>query len=297
VTIETVLAATDFSAPAGRALGRAAALAAAHRARLVVIHVVPAGWLATLRAWTRAGAVEETAAAALEARLSGDAAALATAHGVAATSRVLEGDPRAVLPEAAAAFGADLLVVGAHGIHFVRDLLLGSTAIAALAAAPCPVLAVRLDPVRLYREALVGCDLSAASATAARTVAELVPDAALTLLHAYEDPYGAALVLASAPPDEVDRYRAAARAEVEAAIDRFCVDLGPLGERCGRILRHGPPALRFVEEVAARAIALAVLGSREKAGVERLLLGSHAAQIALEAPCDILLVRRTARAP
>ena len=48
MTIRTVLAATDFSPSAARALARAGMLAAAHGARLVVAHAVPEGWLAML---------------------------------------------------------------------------------------------------------------------------------------------------------------------------------------------------------------------------------------------------------
>jgi nucleotide-binding universal stress UspA family protein len=34
-----------------------------------------------------------------------------------------------------------------------------------------------------------------------------------------------------------------------------------------------------------------VLGSRKRTGIDRMMLGSVAEQVALEAPCDVLLVR------
>jgi nucleotide-binding universal stress UspA family protein len=291
MTIRTVLAATDFSPSSARALARAGVLAAAHEARLVVTHAVPAGWLATLRAWASARAIAETAEAEIEARLAGEATALAAAHRIEAKPWLVHGDPRSVLPEVAAGVAADLLVVGAHGTHFVREWLLGSTAIAVLAAAPCPVLAVRRDSVTPYRNVFVGCDFSAASEDAVRTAAQLAPEGQLALLHAYEDPYGLGFALASVPREEMDRYRAAARAEAERALNQFRARLGPLGERCSKLLRHGPPVRRFVEELEARGADLAVLGSRRKSAVEGLLLGSVASEVALEASCDVLLAR------
>lgn len=291
MTIRTVLAATDFSPPAARALARAGALAVAHEARVVLTHVVPEGWLATLRAWATNRAIADTLEAEIEARLAGEATALAAAHRIEVKPQLAHGDPRAVLPELAAGVAADLLVVGAHGIHFVREWLLGSTAIAVLAAAPCPVLAVRRESLQPYRNVFVGCDFSPASEVAVRAAAQLAPDAQLALLHAYEDPYGSALALTGVSREEMDRYRDAARAEAERALDQFRARIGPLGERCGKLLRHGPPVLRFVEELEARGADLAVLGSRRKSALEGLMLGSVASEVALEAPCDVLLAR------
>jgi len=291
MTIRTILAATDFSPSAARALARAGVLAAAHQARLVVAHAVPAGWLATLRAWASTRTIAETVEADIGARLAGEATALAAAHRIEAKPQLVHGDPRTVLPELAAGVGADLLVVGAHGMHFVRELLLGSTAVAVLAAAPCPVLAVRRDSVAPYRNVFIGCDFSRASEDAVRAAAQVARDGQLALLHAYEDPYGLGLALASVPSEEMDRYRDAARAEAERELDLFRARLGPLGERCGKLLRHGPPVLRFVEELEARGADLAVLGSRRKSALEGLMLGSVASEVALEAPCDVLLAR------
>ncbi len=291
--IRTILAATDLSAAAERAVERAAALAARHGAALHLVHVAPHGWLPRLRAW----AGGETAAAGereIEGELAGRAARLGAARGIAVQPVVATGDPRTVIAAEAAELGADLIVVGAHGSHFVREVLLGSTAWATLALAPCPVLAVRLPPGQEYTQALAGTDLSAASVAAIRTAARLVPELRFTVLHAYEDPYGAGLLLADASSDAIGRYREAARVEAEQAIDRLLAALGDLGPRCARVVRHGPPVLRLREQLEASGAQLLVLGAREKSGIERLLLGSVAEQMAREAPCDVLLVRSRA---
>lgn len=293
MTIKAMLAATDFSPAAERAVERAAALAARHGATLHLLHVAPQGWLPRLRAWA-GGAAATPAESGIDTQLGEIATRISAARGIAVQPVLSTGDPRTVIPAKAAAFGADLIVVGAHGSHFVRELFLGSTAWAALALAPCAVLAVRLPPAHAYREALAGTDLTPASAAAIRFAAALVPGLAFTVLHAFEDPYGAGLLLADASSDAIERYREAARVEAERAMTEILASLGPIAERCARVVRHGPPVLRLKEQLEASGAELLVLGAREKSGIERLLIGSVAEQMALDAPCDVLLVRSPA---
>ncbi len=56
--------------------------------------------------------------------------------------RVLDGDPRQVLPALASTLPADLVVMGQRGRNALEKLLLGSTAEAVLRRAACPVLLV-----------------------------------------------------------------------------------------------------------------------------------------------------------
>lgn len=63
--------------------------------------------------------------------------------GAAADASVLYGPPAEALVEAAAAAGADLVVVGSHGHGAVARVLLGSTTDRVVHLAGCPVLVVR----------------------------------------------------------------------------------------------------------------------------------------------------------
>lgn len=88
--------------------------------------------------------------AAIDARLSEDArtvvnrakAWLAEA-GVAALAEVRVGAPDAVIAAAAQERGADLIVVGSHGLSGLERLLLGSVSERVIGRAECPVLVVR----------------------------------------------------------------------------------------------------------------------------------------------------------
>jgi nucleotide-binding universal stress UspA family protein len=65
------------------------------------------------------------------------------------TTKVALGDPAAVIVETAAAWNADLIIVGSHGRGFWGRLALGSVSDRVLHNAPCSVLVVREKPARV----------------------------------------------------------------------------------------------------------------------------------------------------
>ena len=65
------------------------------------------------------------------------------AAGLAVSSDVKEGDPKRVLPDIAAQWEADCLVVGARGLSRIQRFLLGSVSAAVAARAHCSVEVIR----------------------------------------------------------------------------------------------------------------------------------------------------------
>jgi nucleotide-binding universal stress UspA family protein len=140
-----ILVPVDGSATALLAVKQAGQLAKAIGSRVTLVHVIDV--------YPFTGAEANIAAAQTEylkvARTTGaDAVAKAqatlAAEGVAGESKVVEG--HAVhdgVIEAAAAVGADLIVIGSHGRRGVQRLLLGSTTQRVLSHAAMPVLVVR----------------------------------------------------------------------------------------------------------------------------------------------------------
>jgi nucleotide-binding universal stress UspA family protein len=59
--------------------------------------------------------------------------------------RVVDDDPRDAIVKAAAALGADLIIIGTHGRRGLSRALLGSVAEHVIRRSPCPVLAVRME--------------------------------------------------------------------------------------------------------------------------------------------------------
>ena len=83
----------------------------------------------------------------------------------AVAGRVLEGDPREVIVEAATQAGSDLIVLGARGLGAVASFLFGSVSLGVTRHAPCPVLVCRGAP-RPVRAVTVAVDGSADASAA-----------------------------------------------------------------------------------------------------------------------------------
>jgi nucleotide-binding universal stress UspA family protein len=149
----TILAATDGSDHARKAVRLAAELAALCRAKLVIVLAVPAGEpSAELRRMAEVeGLVEPDAAAdpnrvtrAIVEHILDDAAAVAREQlGEAATTRLATGDPVRVILDAIEEEKADLVVMGTRGLSELKGLLLGSVSHKVAQLAPCPCLTVK----------------------------------------------------------------------------------------------------------------------------------------------------------
>ncbi len=74
-----------------------------------------------------------------------DASLLLADAGIPTETRVLAGDARQTLLDAAAAEHADLIIVGSHGRTGVSKLLLGSVSSHIVTHAPCSVLVVKQE--------------------------------------------------------------------------------------------------------------------------------------------------------
>ncbi len=126
--IETILLATDASPASGAAVDQAIDLAVPLGARLLVLSVLGTG----------PSSVRQARQLALE-----GVASRARAAGAEAVEMLWEGEPGETIVEAAAAEGADLIVVGTHGRGAVGRLFLGSVSNYVVRHARCPVMVVR----------------------------------------------------------------------------------------------------------------------------------------------------------
>lgn len=144
--IRTILAPTDFSTTAARAIRVADSIlgnADGSRARLVLLHAyqLPIEYTAYGAVPTSLDFMKDTGAEAQD-KLDQMAEEL-RAEGIDAEARICEGYPPEVIVEQAAELGADLIAMGTHGRTGLRHLLLGSTAERVVQHAGCPVLTVR----------------------------------------------------------------------------------------------------------------------------------------------------------
>ena len=293
----TLIAATDLSAPARHAAERAAQLAQRHPgARLTLAHVVSAGGLDALRRLLAgdAGALESGVLERAAKDLAALAADLAARHGCRVDTELLRGSPLAALAELADAREADLLVMGARGARFLRELLPGPTAERMLRTARRPVLIVKQRPQAPYRRILAAVDFSAHAAAAIDAAHAWLPDADIVLLNAFEVELESTLRLAGVHDDTIHAYRIRAREAAKAEMDAFVGRLQVPRDRLTRHFVHGPAALRIVEHERTLDADLIVMGKHGQSVMEELLLGSVTRHVLAYCTSDVFIAGGTA---
>lgn len=287
-----ILVATDFSPAADNAVQRAAALAASLRGRLTIAHVFDnRAWQNARRMFQRDewahGEPEDTARVRLAEVLE---QARATC---AAESRCLVHDHSVArgLQQVCDETAPDLLVLGARGEHWLKDMVLGTTALKVLRASRVPVLVTRLPAADAYRTAMLAVDFSPASERAAQLALAAFPAAAPQLVHAFEVPMEGRMRLAGAQADELEHYLRIARAHAEAELQAFAARV--LGARAkGAVVQaiHGPPASVLVEAAASAKAELLAIGRHGGSALDERLMGSVTDNVLHYALCDVLLV-------
>jgi len=137
----TILLAVDLSDEAEEVAARAAGLAAAHNAKLHVVHVIEPlsfayGGDIPIDFSTIQEEIQKQAENQLQAMCARQSIPVEQLH-------LVMGRPENEIHNLAKSLPADLIVVGSHGRHGLA-LLLGSTANGVLHGASCDVLAVRV---------------------------------------------------------------------------------------------------------------------------------------------------------
>ena len=203
------------------------------------------------------------------------------------TGVVIEaGAPHRMLLEAVETHNADLIVVGAR--ETTGRALHGNTTDRVLRKATCPVLVVNdhttIPPARV----LAPTDLSTLSAGCL--------EEGLAMLSSLDSSQGfdveALFVLTAEEhesstqftPEQIERL-------AHEELDRF-VEHIPLPEplEVRRKVRIGEIRKEILQQIEASATDLLILGTHGRSGFERFLLGSVAADMAGQAPCNVLII-------
>lgn len=290
-TLNSIVAATDLSAPARHAAERAALVAADIGARLAMVHVAGRAPLEQLRQLLAAGEgdIEQTLLDGLRDTLQVLGEAIHRRYGVAPAVTVANGDLLPSLLAHADAVPADLLVLGARGSSFLRHILLGSTAERLLGAARCPVLVVKQPPHEPYRHLLVPVDFSPIGPRSLQLAAMLAPTARLTVLHAFDVPFEGQLRYAGVDDTRISHYRALAADQARASLDRLVAASGLAPERIRRLVVPGDVSQRILEQEQESDCDLIVVGKHGEGMFEELLLGSTTKHLLAESQCDVLV--------
>jgi nucleotide-binding universal stress UspA family protein len=267
--IAVIVTGVDGSRAGLEAVRWAAQEAALRGTALHVVNAMPAwaceageGPYAEVAQWMRDSADSVLREAVEQARLAGP--------GIAVSSERLPGDPRHALLTAAK--GAELLVVGNHGLGGFRGLLLGSVALGVSGHAGCPVIVVRALPAAPRPKIVLGMDGARSDTDAVRFgFAEAARrGAALVVVHA---------VGAHAGPES--------RKDLPAEALKGWRERYP-GVEVREEAARGHPVDVLLE--ASSDAELLVVGARGGGGFTRLVLGSVTHALLHHARCPVAII-------
>ena len=246
MSVSTIVAGYDLSAPSDAALARAVGLATAYNAKLVVVHAQADDTPIDRTNNELVDKLGEVSAVirAQEAVKIADRIAGIHKQGIGCELVSRAGPPGEILATVATEKDADLLVIGTHGHTGLARFLLGSVAAATLRHAPCDVLVCRGPAGGAFKKPLVAMDFSAAATRAVSHVVELCePQAAIDVVHAWQLPagsWGATLLGQARFPWSTVRDAVVASAQTQA--DRLVLGQKSLGRSLHVELVQGPPA-------------------------------------------------------
>jgi nucleotide-binding universal stress UspA family protein len=288
---QTIVAATDFSAGAQRAVEQAARLAKQWNAALTIVHVFNDSTWASIKAIYDLSRWETSdPAASARHKLSAICAELERDFGVSTDAEVLTGRASKKIHEFVASRRAGLLVVGEHGENWLRDAVLGGTALKALEASPIPVLLVRQPAAGTYRRIVIATDFSATASRTACLALELFPEARHHLVHAYVVPFEARMRMDGAQEEDIQHYRKQEYLKAAQNLEALAVNCDyRTAAEFSRLALYGYPASVLFEQAQDMEADLIAIGKHGGGAFEEKLLGSVTQNVLYHAGCDVLL--------
>jgi nucleotide-binding universal stress UspA family protein len=225
------------------------------------------------------------------------------AAGIQTTTKVMSGEPKAVIIDRAAETQADLVVMASHGTSGLTKFLLGSVTAAVARFAPCSVEivrpAVRDEDNPTAIRVLLATDGSECSEVAARSIAERpwplgseihilsVVELSVPLFRVPYPPYF--------DPHAMEELRGQAMQRTEEAVmasEKIITDAGLTVSGTVAVPCATPKEL-ILEEAHKWGADLIVVGSHGRRGINRFLLGSVSEAVASHAHCSVEIIRRS----
>ena len=279
--MKLILAATDFSARSDRAIRRAALLARAHDARLMLLHVVDDDRPERLVAEEMATAQEllqKTAQSVLS--------------DVQSEAKVVLGDPFEGVAKTARESAADLIVMGAHRKQILRGIFIGTSVERVMRMRIAPVLMVNAEPLSAYERGLVATDLSEHSGHALQVARQLriLPPARVVVVRAFDVFARGKLSYAGVSTEKISSHvkemAAEARSELAGFIAALDADFKPEALR----VKEGRAAGVIVDTADETGADIVVVGTHGRSGIAKFLLGSVTEEVMWRLERDILVV-------
>jgi nucleotide-binding universal stress UspA family protein len=290
--IHRILCPIDFSETSHDALEHALAIARWYESEIIALHVSQTAVVTTTTVLTMRtglpslsepedrGRAEEQLRAWIEPRRPD----------VPTRTIVAEGAVAATILDTAKSAGADLIVMGTHGLTGFERFILGSVTEKVLRKATCPVLTVpptSYSTVKLpYTRVLCPVDFSDSSNAALRLAFSLAKesDAAVTILHVVDTADSELLMQRF----DSSQYQQAVGEKVSRQLEALVPDEVRLWCRPSVQVAFGKPYREILRVAASEPADLIVIGVRGRNPLDLAVFGSTTNQIVRRATSPVL---------
>lgn len=277
-----IVVATDFSTRSDRALRRATIIARQLGAALALVHVVDDDRPRHL--------VDEQIDAAQQI-LDETTDTIIQMDGIPAESKVIAGDVFSGILQVAQDTAASMIIVGPHRRQ-LRDAFIGTTAERTIAHSRCPVLMTAGVPSAPYDRALIALDVTEASRTTARRAQELglLGEVDIVAMHAFDAPAQGMMQRAMVESETVHQYLADEQIRAQEEFAALLAEASLTAIRKVMMPADGSAARRILECARDESASLIVLGTSQRTGLRRFILGSVAEAVLADTDRDVLVI-------
>ncbi len=294
-TMNKLLVATDFSAPARHAVMRSAALAQQLKAALHITHIIEPSFTEHLKALLKLDQEQTQQHAETNAKLQLNALMVAVNEQseIQPTVSLQSGSLLPTLAEQVAQYAADLVLVSSKGEDFIRHWTLGSTAERLIRLLKCPMLVVKQSTQVGYRRVMIAVDFSDWSLSSIQLAQQIAPDAHYVLAHVFDVPEEGKLRMAGVSEFDIINYRNELMQERQVDLKRLAQQAGLSDTQWSPLVMKGNASSRLLEAEEEQDIDLIVLGKHGKGWFEEMLLGSTTKHLLTDSRTDLLIAQRT----
>lgn len=259
-----IIATTDFSASADRAIDRGIALSKQVSAPLILVHAV--------------NAAEVDAD-----RLDSQMHSVLPEQDVEVTFAYPVGNVPTAIADFADNQKASAILMGVARHNSIGDFFLGNAVDHVIRSTSLPVLVVKRRPQMPYGKVAIATDFSSYSLEALQWIANFLPEAALHLVHSYHVPYEAW----NKDPYVAEEIRSTAGKSLSQFIEKL--DEGLRGRIQTHIIKSNLSSA-VNDVVDQENIDLVVLGSHGESGFRHATIGSQANALLLSTKVDTAIV-------
>lgn len=275
--MKQILVATDLSKRSDAAMVRAVSLAKRCKAKLMVVHVIDQDLPKNM-----AGLMKKHAEKEIKEQLS----ELTKQVKIETSVFICMGESYREILRIIKKRRPNLVVLGMHRkTSAIKDFFIGTTVERIIRHTNKPALIVTQSSAKDYQSILVSTDFSPASRKATERTLLIAPDADYEFLHVYNSAFG---TLAEDDIQEDDRKEILKTIKKEKA-PAFTEGMNLHNSRWKFVTLKSHASRHIVDECKRLKADLLVIGTNGRTGISNELLGSTAAKLLQNPPCDIFI--------